>query len=143
MKKISLIILFSVIAAFTSVSAVTVGGLGIFSPNGFSATASSGKVEFELSVTELTNGILTLSADYTLNSWGIIDNLSMNVAAGAGISLSDGGFGLAIIIPVELVFKVREILNGLDIYLQAKPNVPIFPSPTFGFEIGLGVRVGL
>jgi len=117
--------------------------MGVFEPSGFTATASSGKVEVELSITALTNSALSLSADYTLAGAGIANGFSWNVAAGAGIGISDNYFGLNIIVPVELVFKIREILNGLDIYLQAKPIVPIIPKPTFDFEVGLGVRVGL
>ncbi len=143
MKKIGLIILLSLISTISTVNAVTVGGLGIFDPGGFSATASSGLVEVELSITALSSSTLSLSADYTLISGGIIDNLSWNFAVGAGVNFNSAGLGLNIIAPVELVYKIREILNGLDIYLQAKPIIPLYPTPSFEFEIGLGVRVGL
>ena len=39
--------------------------------------------------------------------------------------------------------KIREILNGMDIYLQAKPIIPLYPNPGFNFDIGLGVRFQL
>ena len=139
MKKIVLLLTFSIIFVLGA-SANTVGVLGQFQSQGFSATASFSKVEVELSVTDLTSGVLSLSADYNIVNNGIVENLFWNFGAGAALGVSDGGLSLGIIAPVELVYNIKPILNGMDIYLQATPYLGIISSFKFDFDIGLGVR---
>lgn len=143
MKKIILIVTLSLVFCLGSVSAITVGGIGEFTDGGFYATGSSGKIEVELGITHLTNSQLSLSADYRLTGGAIAYNFSWDFALGAGIFVSEYAFGLNIIAPAEIVYNIPDILKGLDVYLQLKPIIPLYPKPTFDFEVGLGVRVGL
>lgn len=139
MKKIMLLMSFMTILLF-SVNANTFGVLGKFTNPGFAVTGSFGKVEAELGVTDLTSGVLSLSADYNIINKGIVNDLFWNIGAGAGISISSSSVVVSAIAPVELVFNIDEILNGMDIYLQAMPIVSIIPQIDFGFDLGLGVR---
>ncbi len=143
MKKLLLISLVLIASSFFTVSAVTVGGLGKFYPSGFSGTFSMDKVEVELSITDLFSGKLDLSADYSLFTKGLGSNFFMDFGVGAGITFNQSGFGLNVIAPFEFGFKIKEILKGMDIYLQPKVVIPLYPKPSFSFEAGLGVRVGL
>lgn len=140
MKKIMLSMVFMTVILLGS-NANTIGVLGRFYQPGFSATASFGKVEADLGITELSSGALSISADYNLFNSGIANDFYWNFGFGAGLDISSSGVFVSVISPIELTYNIDEILNGIDIYLQAKPIVPLNPSPSFDFEMGLGVRV--
>ncbi len=146
MKKNSIITLFFLIVGISGLSAANTAGV-YATPTGASATVSMDRVEVELYLNGLFNSQLGLSADYTVigNDFAIstANGFFWNVAVGPSLSISSGSFGVGIIFPVEFGYNIPGILNGLDVYIQAKPFINILPSLSPDFEIGLGLRVRL
>lgn len=141
MKKFSILAILFTVICIGNLHANTIGVLGRIYDPGFSVTASFDQVEVELGITEIASGTLSLSGDYQILDGGIMTDLSWNVAAGAAVGISSSGLTVSIITPAEVVYDIDELLKGMDIYLQLKPIIPLYPSPSFDIEFGLGVRI--
>ncbi|OQY37733.1 MAG: hypothetical protein B6229_07850 [Spirochaetaceae bacterium 4572_7] len=144
MKKI-LILLFICSALFTVSAEVMSIGV-IATPESASLSIGSNGVEIELDLITLEQSILNISADYSIigNGFNVgnTPGFFWDISLGAGVSASADIFNVNLILPIELGYDLP-ILSGLDIYIQAKPIIRIYPSKQNDFEIGLGARLGV
>lgn len=144
MKRFCLIAVFAALISFTTAA----NSLGVVATkDSANATFSMAKLEFELGLTPLSDGILYVSADYNVlgDSFNIasVNGFFWNFAIGANTSISGDGIVIGAIFPLEFGYSFPVLETAIDVYLQATPVAVIYPSLDFEPTFGLGVRIGL
>ena len=144
MKRIIIIAVLALVVVFPVTAASTSWAAGLNIGTGASLAGQFQMDKFKLNV-NLGYGFVNkyvaadVWADYQVYEFNINKaRFGVTAGAGANIGVAQKAFGLAVIVPVGVVYRLENQNFPLDFYLRVQPGVAILPDVGFHIDAYIG-----